>query len=286
MGNKTLKEILDFSLIDLGDKFTLTVMDVIELALVILITLVVLYLIKKAIYKSKRLELGKKYSLNNLIRYIFYILSLSIILNIFGFSIKYVMAGSAALLVGIGLGLQNLFSDFVSGIVILIDSSIKVGDVLDVDGLVCQVEEINLRTTLVLTRDDKYILLPNTLLTRNKIVNWTHTNTASRFEVSVGVDYSSDVNLVMRLIKEVCMAQEDVLKQPEPFVRFNDFGNSSLDFTVYFWATNVFRVENIKSEIRVGIFKAFSENNITIPFPQRVLHFENKEDISQKSVNG
>lgn len=194
------------------------------------------------------------------------------------------MAGSAALLVGIGLGLQNLFSDFVSGIVILVDSTIKVGDVLDVDGLVCKVEEINIRTTLVLTRDDKFILLPNTLLTKNKIVNWTHSKNTSRFEVNVGVDYASDVNLTMRLIKEAGLEQKDVLKHPEPFVRFNDFGSSSLDFTLYFWVDDVFRAENAKSEIRVNIFNKLSENNITIPFPQRVLHFEKNtaEDLFMK----
>ncbi len=275
--NKTLQEILDFSLIKLGSRLNITVLDVIELLIVFLISFLVLFLIKKAIYKSKKLDLGKKYSLNNLIKYIVYIITFAIVFRILGFDLKYVMAGSAALLVGIGLGLQNLFSDFVSGIVILVDSTIKVGDVLDVDGLVCKVEEINMRTTLVLTRDDKFILLPNTLLTKNKIVNWTHTNNTSRFEVNVGVDYSSDVNLTMKLIKEAGLEQKDVMKQPEPFVRFNDFGSSSLDFTLYFWVDNVFRAENAKSEIRVKIFNKLSENNITIPFPQRVLHFEKNE---------
>ncbi len=282
--NKTLQEILDFSLIKLGSRLNITVLDVIELLIVFLVSFLVLFLIKKAIYRSKKLDLGKKYSLNNLIKYIVYIITFAIVFRILGFDLKYVMAGSAALLVGIGFGLQNLFSDFVSGIVILVDSTIKVGDVLDVDGLVCKVEEINMRTTLVLTRDDKFILLPNTLLTKNKIVNWTHTNNTSRFEVNVGVDYSSDVNLTMKLIKEAGLEQKDVLKQPEPFVRFNDFGSSSLDFTLYFWVDNVFRAENAKSEIRVNIFNKLSENNITIPFPQRVLHFDKNdvEDLIRK----
>lgn len=188
------------------------------------------------------------------------------------------MAGSAALLVGIGLGLQNLFSDFVSGIIILIDSSIKVGDILDVDGLICQVEKINLRTTLVLTRDDKFILLPNSLLTKQKIVNWTHSKNISRFEVDVNVARSSDVELTMKLIKEAGLERKDVLKDPDPFVRLNNFGTSSLDFTLYFWVNNVFRVENTKSAIRVILYKKLKENNINIPFPQHVLHVE-KENI-------
>lgn len=148
-----------------------------------------------------------------------------------------------------------MFSDFVSGIIILIDSSIKVGDILDVDGLICQVEKINLRTTLVLTRDDKFILLPNSLLTKQKIVNWTHSKNISRFEVDVSVDRSSDVELTMKLIKEAGLEQKDVLKDPDPFVRLNNFGTSSLDFTLYFWVNNVFRVENTKSAIRVILYK-------------------------------
>ncbi|MGI6343121.1 MAG: mechanosensitive ion channel family protein [Bacteroidales bacterium] len=126
----------------------------------------------------------------------------------------------------------------------------------------------------MLTRDDKFILLPNTLLTKNKIVNWTHSENTSRFEVNVGVDYSSVVNLTMKLIKEVGTEHKDVLKSPEPFVRFNDFGSSSLDFTLYFWVDDVFRAEKVKSEIRVSIFDKLSENNITIPFPQRVIRME------------
>ncbi len=220
-----------------------------------ILTFLALFLIKKTIYKSKKLDLAKKYSLNNLTKYVVYTIAFIIFFNILGFELKYVMAGSAALLVGIGLGLQNLFSYFVSGIIILIDSSIKVGDILDVDGLICQVEKINLRTTLVLTRDDKFILLPNSLLTKQKIVNWTHSKNISRFEVDVSVARSSDVELTMKLIKEAGLEQKDVLKDPDPFVRLNNFGTSSLDFTLYFWVNNVFRVENTKSAIRVILYK-------------------------------
>jgi small-conductance mechanosensitive channel len=193
-------------------------------------------------------------------------------LQILGFNLSVLMAGSAALLVGIGLGLQNLFSDFVSGIIILVDSTVKVDDIIEINGMVCQVQEINIRTTTVLTRDDKYIILPNSDLTRNQLINWTHSAISSRFEVSVGVDYSSDVKLVMKILKEAVDKQKGVLKMPSPFVRFTDFGDSSLDFSIIFWSEEVFRVENIKSEMRIRIFELFNSNNITIPFPQRVVH--------------
>ena len=265
-------EILNYSIIRLTKTSDVKVLTVIELLAIIAGMFLVMYFIKKAIYRSKHLDLGKKYSINNLIRYIITIITFGWILQLFGFNLKIILAGSAALLVGVGLGLQNLFSDFVSGIIILIDSSIKVNDVIDINGLVCEVREINLRTTLVLTRDDKFILLPNTLLTKNELINWTHSISSSRFEVSVGVDYSSDIDLVMKVMKEVCEQQEGVLNVPVPFVRFNDFGDSSLLFTVYFWCENVFRVENIKSQIRHDLFYKFRQHNISIPFPQRVVH--------------
>ncbi len=284
MEDRTFQEILDFSILELGSEFNLTVLNLFELVLLFILTFLALFLIKKTIYKSKKLDLAKKYSLNNLTKYVVYTIAFIIFFNILGFELKYVMAGSAALLVGIGLGLQNLFSDFVSGIIILIDSSIKVGDILDVDGLICQVEKINLRTTLVLTRDDKFILLPNSLLTKQKIVNWTHSKNISRFEVDVSVARSSDVELTMKLIKEAGLEQKDVLKDPDPFVRLNNFGTSSLDFTLYFWVNNVFRVENTKSAIRVILYKKLKENNINIPFPQHVLHVEkeNIEDVTKE----
>jgi len=189
-----------------------------------------------------------------------------------GFDLTLLLGGSAALLVGFGLGIQSLFSDFVSGIILLVDSTVKVNDIIDIDGLVCQVQEINLRTTTVLTRDDKYIIVPNTDLTRNQLINWTHSDIASRFEVTVGVDYSSDVNLVMKVLKEAVDKQEGILTQPSPFVRFIDFADSSLNFSIFFWSEEVFRIENMKSEIRVRIFDMFKKNNIKIPFPQRVVH--------------
>ena len=140
------------------------------------------------------------------------------------------------------------------------------------NGLVCDVKEINLRTTTVLTRDGKYIILPNTDLTKNPLINWTHSKVTSRFEVSVGVDYTSNVSKVMELLKQSAVEQRGILNNPEPFVRFTEFADSSINFSIIFWADEVFTVENIKSELRIKIFQHFNDNQISIPFPQRVMH--------------
>lgn len=266
-----MKEIIDYTLFQDGG-FSIKVISIIKLIVFVIVVLLVLKLIRKAIYKVEKIDVAKKYSIYRLVRYLIILLSIIAGLQLFGFNLSVLVAGSAALLVGIGLGLQNLFSDFISGILLLLDSSVKVNDVIELNGMVCTVQEINLRTTTVLTRDDKYIILPNSDLTKNQLINWTHNDLASRFEVTVGVDYSSDVKQVMQILKQAVDNQNSVLKQPSPFIRFTDFGDSSLNFSIIFWSEELFRVENIKSELRIKIFELFKDNKITIPFPQRVVH--------------
>lgn len=266
-----MDEILNYSIVHIGD-FNLKVLSLVKLIAYFAVVFVFLQSVKRLIYRPKKMDISRKFAIYSLFKYVTFIFAFVFGLQILGFNLSVLLAGSAALLVGIGLGLQNLFSDFVSGIIILVESSVKVEDVIEVNGLVCKVQKINLRTTTVLTREDKYIILPNTDLTRNQLINWTHSNVRSRFEIPVGVDYSSDVSLVMRLLKQAAVEHKGVLEDPQPSVRFNDYGDSSLQFLVFFWAEEVFRVENIKSEIRVRIFELLRENKITIPFPQRVVH--------------
>jgi small-conductance mechanosensitive channel len=266
-----MKKIIDYTLFQDGD-FNIKVSSIIKSVAFVFIVLFVLKIIRKTIYQIDKIDIAKKYSLYSLVRYFVIFVSFLTGLQLFGFDLSVLVLGSAGLLVGLGLGLQNLFSDFISGIILLLDSSVKVNDVIELNGMVCIVQEINLRTTTVLTRDDKYIILPNTDLTRNQLINWTHNKRSSRFEVIVGVDYSSDVQKVMRILKQAVDNNSAVLKEPKPFIRFTDFGDSSLNFSIIFWSEELFRVENIKSEMRIKIFELFNENNITIPFPQRVIH--------------
>ena len=267
----TFRELLNFKLFTIG-KADISVSSLIFLVIFMLALNFIVKLIRKLIYRSQKLDESKKFTVFSLIKYVLYVVGFILGMNMIGINVSVLMGASAALLVGIGLGLQNIFSDFVSGIVLLLDSSIKVSDIIEVDNLVCQVKEINLRTTTVLTRDDKYVILANTFLTKNNLFNWTHSNLNSRFDIQVGVAYSSDVQTVMDILKSVTAANPKVAKTPEPFVRFNDYADSALIFNVYFWSSDPFRVENLKSELRVKYFEAFREHDIEIPFPQRVVH--------------
>ncbi|MEO8823567.1 MAG: mechanosensitive ion channel domain-containing protein [Ginsengibacter sp.] len=268
-----MKRFFDYTLFHI-DKFELKVISVFLVILLIIVVKVILWLIKKSIDSASRIEVSKRYAVFNLIKYVIIVFSIIAAFQILGFNFTLLLGGAAALLVGIGLGLQNIFSDFISGIILLVESKIKIHDIVEVDGLLCRVSDINLRTTTVLGRDDKYIILPNSMLTKNHIVNWTYGEIASRFFVSVGVGYTSDINLVKKLLQEIIDNQTGALKSPKPFVRFVDFADSYLLFSVYFWSEDVYGVENIKSEIRTKIFEKFNENNIDIPLPQRVVHFE------------
>jgi len=269
--NKTINEILNFSLIEV-DKYQLKISTVIVLSVFILFIIVFLKFLKKLINRSTKFDQGKKYSIFNLFKYFTLVFTIVFSLQIIGLDVSVLLAGSAALLVGIGFGLQNVFSDFISGIIILVDASVKVNDVIELNGLIGSVTEINFRTTTVMTRDEKYIIIPNSQLTSSQLINWSHSKITSRFEVSVGVDYSSDVEKVIQLLEEAVKIHPKVLRTPKPFVRFTEFADSSLNFTILFWSNDLFRIENVKSEIRIEIFKLFKKNGIQIPFPQRVVH--------------
>lgn len=271
-----MKDFFDYTLFHINN-YQLRVISILMVVLLFIAIKIILWIIKKSINKANRIDKAKKYAIYNLVKYVIVVFSIIAASQLLGFNFTILLGGAAALLVGIGLGLQNIFSDFISGIILLIESKIKINDIVEVDGLLCRVSDINLRTTTVLGRDDKYIILPNSLLTKNSIINWTYTDVASRFKVSVGAGYTSDIRLVKKLLNEIIANQPGALKSPTPFVRFEDFADSYLLFSVYFWSEDVYGVENIKSEIRTKIFEKFRDNDIDISLPQRVLHFQNNE---------
>ncbi|MBL7776315.1 MAG: mechanosensitive ion channel [Saprospiraceae bacterium] len=266
-----MQEFLNYELFHFGD-YRFSVYHLVQAGLVALITWLLLLLIRAGINRSKNMDAGRKYALYQIIRYFLLVISIAIGLEVLGVSLTVVLAGSAALLVGIGLGLQNLFNDFVSGIILLVDGSVKVDDVVEVDGLVARVLAINLRTSVVRTRDEKFIILPNSVLTGGKLINWTHEDELSRFDIIVGVAYGSDIEKVRHILIQVAREHPQVSDQREPLARLRNFGDSSIEFELLFWTDEVFGVENTKSDIRIAICEAFRRHGVEIPFPQRVVH--------------
>lgn len=270
-----MKEFLETNIIEIGN-YSLKLYNLFSLIIFVFGVIILLAVIKRLIYRSHSIDIAKKFSISKLTRYIIIIIAFLFSLHILGFNISVLLAGSAAVLVGLGFGLQNLFNDFISGIILLLDGTLKVGDIIEVNSMIYKVEAVNFRTTVVTGRDDNYVILPNSELTGNKVINWNHNQVSSRFNVTIGVDYSTNINVLMPTLKQVAINNKLVLKTPEPFVRFEDYADSALIFSVYFYTNDVFRVENIKSQIRVDLFKALADNNINIPFPQRVVTIKSK----------
>lgn len=272
-----MKELLEYQLFEIGE-YSLKVSAIVFFLLLLLLVTLGLKLIRKIIYSSRANDLPRKYALYSLIKYCVIALAFIFSLQILGLNITVLMGASAALLVGIGLGLKDLFSDFISGIVLLVESSIKVNDIIEVNGFVCRVQKINLRTTTVFTREQKYIILPNTELTRNQLINWTYTTSPSRFKISLRVDFNTDIPQVTHLLIQAAKEHTMVLHEPAPSVRFQEFGDVAFEFTLLYWSNEVFRSENIKSEIRVRILEKFREHHIQLPYPQTIVQVK-KEDV-------
>ncbi len=271
-----MNEFWDKILFKLGD-FTLTPAKIAAAILVIVITWFVLLLIKKILLHPKKMdatEKGRRISAFQLLRYLVWVIVFSICIKIAGFDITILVAGSAALLVGIGFGLQNIFSDLISGLFLLFERKVKVGDVMEVDNIVGKVQAINLRTSVLLTRDGYDIIVPNHKFITENVINWSHNSYERRFQIEVGVSYGSDVELVTKCLLACANEHQELIKTEDhkPLVRFSDFGDSALIFYLMFWTKDIFHVEQIKSEIRYKIFQSFRENKVVIPFPQRDVH--------------
>jgi len=272
-----LKDLLQYTLFSF-DNITVTVSKLIEVIVIIIITRFLIWGVKKITKRqvsTGRADNGSAESIIQIFRYVAWIISITIILQSIGVKLTLLLAGSAALLVGIGLGLQQIFKDFIGGIILLFDRSLKVSDVVELNGIVGRVLRITMRTTHIETRDNIHLIIPNSKFIESEVINWSYNGERTRFSIKIGVAYGSDTKIVSELLVQAALSSPKVVKEPVPYVLFKDFGDSSLDFELIFWTDQIFRVELLKSEIRYRIDELFRTNNINIPFPQRDVHIKN-----------
>ncbi len=261
--------------------YILTVRMLLGAVIVIAIVKILLLIIKSII--NKQIKKGETHqnrllSLFQLLKYFIWTLAITLILDQLGIRLTLLLAGSAALLVGLGLGIQQTFNDVISGIIILAEGTLKKNDIVEVDGLVGKVNEINLRTSEIVTRDGIYIIVPNHKLINEYVINWSHHSRATRFKVNVGVAYDSNVELVKTILFDCIYEEEQVIKNEQEtfpvYIRIINFGNNSIDFEILFWSNEIFYIEQIKSNIRFKILQKFREHHISIPFPQTDVHIK------------
>ena len=263
--------------IDFTKEISVSVLELLILITVIFITSIVLKVIYRILTrKVPEHDKGKFQVVFGYFKWLVYVIIFLVTLDSVGVNVTAIFAASAALLIGIGLALQTFFQDIISGVFILIDQSVQVGDIIELDGKVGRIEEIKLRTTRAVTIDNKVLIIPNHLYLTNILYNWTQNGSVTRENVEVGVAYGSDIRLVEKILINVANDHESILHDPKPLVLFTNFGDSSLNFKLVFTLNDSFISAIPKSDLRYAIDKAFKENNISIPFPQRDIHIIDK----------
>jgi len=251
------------------------VMTPLKLILPVLIFIIARFFISTLIrlmnrfFQSREVDGGKSYAIIQVVKYILYTIAVLVALQAIGINFSLLIGGTAALLVGIGLGMQKTFMDWFSGIILLTEGAVEVGDIILINGDVATVKAIGIRSSKVETRDQTVIIIPNAKLVEENVVNWSNNHKPTRFHINVGVAYGSDIRLVEKVLIQAASEHQSVLKRPPVQVQFLDFGESSLDFRVLFFSNEFFRTEFMKSDIRFRIVELFKENGIFIPFPQR-----------------
>jgi small-conductance mechanosensitive channel len=265
-------------LLKLGDtSITVRALILVIISLVLLSYLSAKFkkLLVNRIFPHYNLERGVSLSIATIIRYVIIFLGIFIIFQTSGIDLSALALLFGALGVGIGFGLQGITNNFISGVIILFERPIKVGDRVEVDDIVGRVESISGRATTIITNDNIGVIVPNSDFINQRVINWSLNDRNVRLNFPVGVSYKEDPELIRKLLLEVARENPGVLQHPKPDVLFDQYGDSSLDFMLRVW-TNQFSdtPKILKSELYYAIFEKFKEHSIEIPYPQRDLHLK------------
>lgn len=222
------------------------------------------------------LDIGVRHAMGTIFRYVLMVIGFMIILQFLGVDLSGFTIIVSALGVGVGFGLQNITNNFVSGIIILFERPIKIGDRIEVGNVTGDVVKISMRSTTILTNDNIAIIVPNSEFISSTVINWSHTDRNVRFNIPVGVSYKSDPETVKKILLEVAESNGGVLKNPAPDVLLDEYGDSSINFNLRVWTSDyITQPFVLKSQLYYSAFKKFKENGIEIPFPQRDVHVKN-----------
>ena len=264
------KQIVSFGEVEVTPAILLTAV------LIILISYVVSRLLqrmlRRSVFEQIGLNKGSQSAICRILHIIIMCIGTFIAIEYTGINLTALAAVGAVLLVGIGLGLQNITHNFISGLIMLFERPVQEGDFVEVGGVQGRVRAINARSTTVETLDNVSIIVPNSHFLSDNVTNWSFQDSKVRIHVSVGVSYGSDVELVAETLLEVGRTHPEVLSNPEPQIQFLTFGDSSLNFDLLVWIEDPTRQYIVTSDLNFAIVQAFRERDITIPFPQRDLH--------------
>jgi len=218
---------------------------------------------------------GQQYATARIVGYLVFVVGLVVGLQTTGLNLNSLLVFGGAVGIGVGFGLQSIANNFISGLILLVERPIKVGDRVEVGDVNGDVVRIAARSTWVRTNANVVIIVPNSEFTSNRVTNWTANDRQVRFSLPVGVAYGSDPERVREILVQIARKHPDVLQQPEPDVVFLGFGDSALDFELRVWTISQVQTPRVLlSDLYFAIFRAFREHGIEIPFPQRDLHLK------------
>ena len=224
------------------------------------------------LFSRMRIDQGMQYTLTRIIHYLVMIIGAVVAFQFIGIDLTGLAVIVGFLSVGIGFGLQNITSNFVAGLILLLERPIKVGDRIMVGNQEGDVVEINMRSTTIRTLNNVAVIVPNSEFVSSKLENWSYGDETVRVDVNVGVSYESDLETVIRSLREVAAEHPEVLKKPAPDVLHTGFGDSAWNMRLRIWLEDSQRHLEVHSEINCAIVRKFQQNGIEIPFPQRDLH--------------
>ncbi|MDD2420041.1 MAG: mechanosensitive ion channel [Bacteroidales bacterium] len=239
-------------------------------------------LLVKKIFPRYNIDVGVAESVGKIIQYILIVVGFIVIFQTTGIDLSALGVLVGALGVGIGFGLQGITNNFISGLIILFERPVKVGDRVEIEGLEGNIIKVSGRATTILTNDNIAVIVPNSDLINKRVVNWSHNNRRVRITVPVGVSYKEDPLVVQKILVEVAKKNKGVMESPEPYVRFDEYADSSLNFSLLVWSRDFSDKPRIlKSELYYAIFAEFKKQGVEIPFPQRDIHIIQPEAKEQ-----
>ncbi len=279
----TVREWLDFPLFQLGKSpFTLSILLYLVISIFLLFYLsgMLKRVLQNRILLRYNVDIGVRQAISTILRYVIIVVGLIVIFQTTGIDLSFLTILAGALGVGVGFGLQNITNNFVSGIVILTERPIKVGDRIEVttpasETILGDVVNISARATTILTNDNIAIIVPNSNLITSTVINWSYNDRKVRFNLIVPVHYKEDPETVKKLLLEVARENDGVLQHPAPVVLFDKFDNSSMNFKLRLWTSRyIHRPGALRSMLNYAVHKKFKEHGITIPFQQLDLHIK------------
>ncbi|MBX3245072.1 MAG: mechanosensitive ion channel [Acidobacteria bacterium] len=268
--------------------FEISIGDIIVFAatlwVAVLISRFLQFILKEELYPRWAVGRGASYAISTTLHYAVIVIGFLFAVGELGVDFTKFAIVAGAIGVGIGFGLQTIINNFVSGLILLFERPVKVGDTIQIDEHVGSLKEIGLRASVLRKVDGSDVIVPNSMLVSEQVVNWTMSDTKRRIDIMIGVAYGTDPKRIMDILYQIASTKEDILSDPEPKVLFSNLGESSIDFELRVWVEDPEKLVGLRSEMVTDIYAALNDAGIELPFPQRDVHLRSVDDDTLRNL--